>query len=157
MALKSDSAGLESLPMRLMVVAVVVSMSVVPAAEALEAFQHRDFLMRAGTQMDILVAAAQIITVEGAGSARTFEMDFSGGGSLSLVSITIGDTPGGPNASSVVLRLSDGASMVRTASDPPVNLAGPAMSALVLTHPRFALRLSAQLAGIDVIVIAEVI
>lgn len=157
MALRNDPAGLESLPMRLMVVAVVVSMSVVPAAGALEAFQHREFLLRAGTQMDMIVAAAQILAVEGPGSARTLDVDLSTGGSLRMASIIIGDRPGGPNASAVVLRLSDGASMVRFASDPPVTLSGPAMSALVLTCPRFALRLSAHISGIDVIVIAEVV
>lgn len=157
MRLRTDCTGLESLPMRLMVVAVVVSLSVVPAAKALDSFEKREFILRASAAVERILAAAQILTVEGPGSARTLELDLSGGGSVGFESISIGDRVGGPNMSSVVLRLSTGAAIVRTASEPAVVLTGPDMAALSVTEPHFELRLSGHLDGGDVVVLAEVV
>lgn len=156
MALRDDCSGLESIPMRLMVLAVVVSMSIVPAARALESFEEREFLIRAGAELDRIVFAAQALTIQGPGAARTLDIDLSGGGSLRFESVTIGDGPSGPNTSSVVLRLSTGTSIIRMAREPAAIMTGPGQKALVLTDPRFELHLSARMDGYDMVIVAEV-
>jgi len=156
MPLRTDCAGLESLPMRLMVVAVVVSLSVVPAARALDSFERREFLVRAAAEVERILAVAQVLTVEGPGSARTLVCDLSGGGPVEFESITLGDRIGGPNMSCAVLRLSTGAAIVRTAHEPAIILTGPGMRPLTVTDPRFELRLSGNLEGMDVVILAEV-
>lgn len=157
MVLQDDCSGLESLPLKLIIVAVVVAMSVVPASNALESMRDRDFLARAGAQLDTIVAAAQIVSAEGPWSVRTLEMDFRSQGSLSFSRLMIGDEVGGAACSSVVLKLSTGTHMIRSATDPPASLASPDGGTLVIESVEFDLRLEARLMAGMIVVVAEVV
>ncbi len=157
MRLSHDQRALESFPLRLMIVAVVAAMSIMPAAEALGSLQDRDFLSRAGLMMDKVVWAAQALSMQGPGASRTVEVDLSSGGSLSAARLTIGDFPGGPCGNAVVLELSSGAKLVRLAQDPPAWMTSASGGGLEVESSRFSLFMEAVLMEGSFLVSVEVV
>jgi hypothetical protein len=145
MSLRHDCSGLESLPLKLMIVAVVASLSIIPASEALEGLRVRDYARKAELQLDMIIGTAQVVGIEGPGSVRTLELDLDGGTRLRFASLSIGDHRGGANMSSVVLRFVGGGSTIRSASNPPVWMTGLDGEGLVIDTPRFKLTLSCTL------------
>lgn len=156
MGLRHDCSALESIPLRLMIICVVASLSIVPAAEALETLKSRDYLRRVTLQLEQIVSAAEVVGVEGPGSARTISLDFTGGGSVRFQSLALGDRPGGPNSSSAVLTLSTGARIIRTASSPPTAIRSVQGSGLAMADSEAILRLSCQLENATWYVLVEV-
>lgn len=146
MSLRDDDSALESIPLRLMIVAVVVSMSVVPASEALGTLRNGDFIRRAEAQLEVITSMAEVLAVEGPGGTRTVELDFSSAGSLRFQSMVIGDSEDGPNASAVVMRLSNGGTIVRTADDPPVAMSTLGYLGLFIGTPSCCLKMSCEMA-----------
>lgn len=108
MSLRHDRSGLESLPLKLMIVAVVASLSIIPASEALDSLRVRDFARKAELQLDLVIGTAQVVGIEGPGSVRTLDLDLDGGTRMRFASLSIGDHRGGANMSSVVLRFVGG-------------------------------------------------
>lgn len=145
MSLRHDRSGLESLPLKLMIVAVVASLSIIPASEALDSLRVRDFARKAELQLDLVIGTAQVVGIEGPGSVRTLDLDLDGGTRMRFASLSIGDHRGGANMSSVVLRFVGGGSTVRSASNPPVWMTGLDGESLVIDAPRFKLTLSCML------------
>jgi len=157
MRLREDFSALESLPLKLMIVAVVVSLSVVPAAEALGNLRNKDFVNRAGAQVEMIADSAQELMMEGPGGVRTLSLDFSGKGSLRFESIAIGDWEGGRNMSSVVLSLRNGAHIIDIIDDPPTWLRGPDGGPVDVRDTSFELRLTCSIEGRSAYVLAEVV
>lgn len=157
MSLREDCHGLESLPLKLIIVAVVASMSIAVAADGLEGLRDKDFLRRARLQVDAIVAAAETVAVEGPGSARTLDLDFSSEGSLGFEGISVGDSTDGPGAASVVLLLSTGASVTGTAEDPPAWICSGGGQGLAIQSCTFGLRLECVLEGETFHVLASVV
>jgi hypothetical protein len=145
MNLRHDRSGLESLPLKLMIVAVVASLSIIPASEALDSLRVRDFARKTELQLDLIIGTAQVVGIEGPGSVRTLDLDLDGGTRRRFASLSIGDHRGGANMSSVVLRFVGGGSTVRSAFDPPVWMTGPDGESLVIDTPIFKLKLSCVL------------
>lgn len=157
MTISSDRRALESLPLRLLIVAVVASMSVVPAAEALETLKDRDFLTRAGQAMDRVIFTAQVLATQGPGARRTIDLDLSSDGSLHAVSLVIGDSPGGAASRAAVLELSSGARLVRLAEDPPAAMTSPFGQGLEVHSSRFSLAMQTVLMDGACVVCVEVV
>lgn len=157
MRLRDDREGLESLPLRLMIVAVVATMSVVPAAEMLGSLQDREFMNRAIVQLDGIVSAAQVLAIEGPGGIRTIPLEFGSSGDLRFRGLVVGDGEEGPNMSSVQLLLSNGARAIRTADEPAVWLRGASGHGLAVSSPVCDLRLSAVLGDSGLYILAEVL
>ena len=157
MSLRDDCRGLESLPLKLIIVAVVASMSIAVAADGLDGLKDKDFLRRARLQVDAIVAAAETVAVEGPGSTRTLELDFSSGGRLGFEGIAVGDSADGPGAASVVLLLSTGASVIGTAEDPPAWICSGDGQELTIRSCTFHLRLECVLEGATFHVLASVV
>jgi hypothetical protein len=145
MRIESDSSGLESIPLKLMIIAVIAALSIVPAANALENLEDRDFLRRAEAQLDRILATVEILGVQGPGSLRVLDLDFSSGGSLRFLELTLGDTLGGPRASSVVLTLSTGAKVVKQADDPPVEMSVGGDECLIIRSELSSIRMECVL------------
>jgi hypothetical protein len=156
MSLRHDRSGLESLPLKLMIVAVVASLSIIPASEALESLRVRDFARKTETQLDLIIGTAQIVGIEGPGSARTLDLDLEGGTRMRFASLSMGDHKGGPNMSSIILRFVGGGSTVRSASNPPVWMTGLDRESLVIDTPRFRLTLSCMLDNRTCYILLEV-
>jgi hypothetical protein len=157
MALRNDVHALESLPLKLMIVALVATMSVVPAGQALEAFRNRDFVARAQVQLESIIGVAQTLMIEGPGSVRTLELDFRGDGPMAFSRLSIGDAKGGANMSSAVLSMVGGGMLARTATDPGVWITSDSLGSLTVDSPKFDLRLSAMLNGRTLYVLAELV
>jgi hypothetical protein len=157
MTLARDERGLESLPLKLIIVAIIATMSVVPASQALESFRDRDYMMRAQVQLENIVSAAETLLVEGLGAVRTLQMDFERHGGAGFESLSIGDRRGGPNMSLVILRTNGGGVIAREAGEPQVWLRSTSGSSLDVRVPSFAIRLSTQLECLTPYVLAELV
>lgn len=142
MALRQDRRALEALPLRLLVIAVVAGLSVIPAAEALESLRDRTFLQRCELQLDTAIRTSQMIAMEGYGAVRTVQLDFRSDGKLRMASVTIGDGWGEPGMASIVLELSTGRRMIRTAMEPAVWITSETHQGLRVCSESFALRLT---------------
>ena len=157
MSLKEDCAALESLPLKLIIVAVVASLSIVPASEALDNLRTNDFFNRVELQLDCIVTAAKLLAVGGPGGARTIALDFAGEGSVAFQRLTIGDVSGGANMSSVLVWFTNGAVMIKSCFDPAVWMRTKDGHGLVLESPRADLRLSAHIDGSTEYILLEVV
>jgi len=138
---RRDSRAVESLPLRLMIISIVVSMAVVPAAEALDGMRAREFLRRAELQLDQVLGTVQTIYLQGPGAARTINLDFSSESRTRFSFLALGDAQGGPNASVARMVLSDGREFVRAAQETGAQVSGPDNRGLVISTERFGLRL----------------
>ena len=157
MAMKTDRNALEALPLRLLIVAVVAGLSVVPAANALQTLQDRSFLDRCAVQLESIVNTAQVISLEGFGSMRTIDLDFRSDGSLRMNRLGIGGCWAEPTLSSVVLELSSGRKLIRSADEPFVWLATGSHECLETSSPLFTLTLTASRLDGGPLVVCEVI
>lgn len=138
-----DCAGLEGLPLKLMVVSVVAALSVLPAAEALDTLRDRAFADRCAIQLDQVVSLAQTVSLEGAGASRVLRLDFRSEGALSMQSMSIGGGAGDPFTASVVLELSSGMRLFRSADEPFVWMASEELGPVVVYSEDFDLRMTA--------------
>jgi len=157
MSLRTDRRGLESLPLKLMIIAVVASLSIVPAAEALDNLRNRDFANRVELQLDGMVSTAQFLAIGGPGGVRTISLDFTSEGGVAFERMIIGDGEGRANMSSIVLRFTNGAVMIKTCSDPPVWMRTKEGQGLLIESPHSDLRMSAQIDGRTEYVLVEAV
>lgn len=157
MTVVHDCDALESLPLKLLIVAVVAALSVAPAMDALEDMRDKTFLSRATAQLDRIANTAEVLSVEGPGAARTLSLDFSSSGSLRMFALTVGDECGGDAMMCAVLRLNSGASLVRYADDPPAWLCDPCGEELVVYTEVFELSLRAVFEEDALRIVAEVV
>lgn len=155
MTMIADCQGVETIPLRLMIVAVVVGLSVLPASEALDTFRNRDLVRRAALELDEMMAVAQVMAIQGPGNVRTLTFDLRGDGSLRFDRITIGDSDDGPNMSSAILRFTNGGVLSRSAHEPAVWLRSASGDALTVDSPVFELRLESVLEDRVLSVVAE--
>ena len=142
MTLLSDCHALEALPLRLLIIAVVACLSIVPASDALESLRSKAFLQRCETQLEMAVRTSQLISMEGYGAARTVQLDFRSEGDLRMRSVTMGGGWGEPSMSSVILELSSGSRLIRTAVEPAIWMATENGTGLTLQAEMFDLRLT---------------
>lgn len=153
--MRCDNAGLESLPLKLMVVAVVASLSIIPAAEALDGLRTREFFRKAELQLSRIVACAETLAVEGPGNIRTISLDFSGEGTVGFSRLTIGDAIDGANVSSIILELRNGAYLIKMADQPPAWMRSSSGGSLRISSPVLELRMSSLLSDQTVYVLVE--
>lgn len=155
MSLMHDYAGLESLPLKLMVVAVVASLSIIPAAEALNGMRTREFIRKAELQLAAIVACVETLTVNGPGNIRTLSIDLRSEGSTGFSRMTIGDAKDGANVSSIILELRGGAFIIKTVDRPPAWIRSSSGESLQVSSPLIDLRMSSLLDGEEEYVLVE--
>ena len=157
MTLACDGDALESLPLRLMIVAVVAGMSIAPAAEALKTLANQGFIQRCEAELDGLIRSSQSVLMEGSGSSRVLGLDFASEGSMYVEMVAIGGERGGPYMACVMLLLSNGNSIIRSATAPPVWLASSDLGRLEVRSERFDLSLTWELQDSGPVIICEVV
>ena len=157
MRLAGDVSGVESLPLRLLVVSVVAALSVIPASEALDTLRDKEFVRRADAQLTLVTTTAEILCVQGPGAARTLSLDFSSHGSVRFSRLVLGDASGGPGMCCALLEMSSGVRLVAVADEPPVWMCSPAAEGFEVRTPVFELRMSAVLWEGVVAVFAEAV
>lgn len=141
---RSDTQAVETIPLRLMIVGVVIALSVLPAAQALDTLRNSNFFDRALQQIEAVADAAAIISIEGPGSVRTLSLDFSSNGELRFSSLSIGGPAGSPNSTMMLLTLSNERELARTVSADGTHVCSRERSSLQISIAQFALRMSAQ-------------
>lgn len=139
-----DCSGLEGLPLKLMIVSVVAALSVIPAADALDTLRDRAFADRCVLQLDQVVSIAQIVSMEGTGASRVLRLDFRSEGALSMQSLSIGGGAADPYMASVVMELSSGMRLIRSAEEPFVWMASEGLEAVTVNSAVFDLRMAAS-------------
>ena len=154
MSLANDCQGLESLPLKLMIVAIVAALSILPAAEALSTLKNRDFLQRAESQLDRIASAAESLAIAGPGNVRTISVDLSSEGPTKFSRLVVGDSPNSSNASALVLELSSGSRMIRTLENPPACLTSSEGGPLEISMPIFRVRMTVT-AGQNWLIVVE--
>ncbi len=154
MSLAKDCGGLESLPLKLMIVAIVAALSILPAADALSTLKNRDFLQRAESQLARIAAAAEGLAIFGPGNVRTISVDLSSDGSTRFYQLVMGDVASGSNASALVLELSTGSRMIRTLESPPACMTSSEGGPLKISVPVFQIRMTVT-EGEDWLIIVE--
>jgi hypothetical protein len=147
MKLRNDASALESIPLKLVIVAVIAGLSIIPAADALESMRNKDFVGRAQLQIEHIAHAAQVVAMEGPGSVRTLSLDFSSEGSVGFFRLTLGDSEGEAAMNCVALKLNTGAYLTCMVDDPPAWLRGYAGEGLDVFNPVFDLRIENRLDG----------
>jgi len=157
MSLAGDRRAVEEIPLRLMIVAVVVAMSVLPAAQALETLKTREFIARASQQLDEIARTAEVLSIEGPGSVRTLSLDFTSSGRVEIDSFQMGGSSEGPNSTAIVLRLSNGGILVRSMSGDSLPVSAKDSQGLQTSAARFDLRVSVQYERGVTWILAEVV
>jgi hypothetical protein len=152
-----DDRALESIPLKLIVVAVVASMSVLPAAKAFAGLESHEFVRRAEIQLDRLVTASEILTVQGPGNVRTLDLDFSSDSDLAFQKFMIGDRPGGPNESCAMLILSNGGVMTRLASNPYCTICSTDRGPFHSYEACFSIRMTSAFENRTTVVLVEMV
>jgi hypothetical protein len=157
MTIAADRNAVEALPLRLLIVAVVAGLSVVPAASALQTLQDRSFVDRCVVQLEKIIHTAQVVAVEGLGSKRTLDIDLRSEGALRMTELVIGGPWMEPAMSSVVLELSSGRRLLSSAEEPFVWLAADSLEGLRSSSPRSTLVLTASESENGPLVVCEVL
>jgi len=129
------------LPLRLLVAAVVVGITVPTIVSGLSAYEAQQISLQAAQAIDAVFRAAQDFYSAG-GGAQTIPVDLSGGVSVRLEYATIGDAPGGSRATTGTYKLS-GQPPVFLLSDPPVPMTadggplrlGPGRHRVLVSYP----------------------
>ena len=152
-----DDNGLESLPLRLMIVAVVAGMSIAPAAEALKTLTSQSFLQRCEAELEGLIRSSQSVLMEGAGSSRMLGLNLASDGHVRVEMVAIGGERGSPYMACVMLHLSNGNSIIRSAIAPPVWLASSDLGRLEVASDRFDLSLTWSLHESGPVIVCEVV
>ncbi|HKZ63771.1 MAG TPA: hypothetical protein VJ400_04940 [Thermoplasmata archaeon] len=112
------------LPLRLLVAAVVVGLTVPAIHGGLNAYETAQASRTAEVAIDAVVRVAQRLYLSG-GGAQDVVVDLSGGVTARVEYVRIGDTAGGPRAPSAVYKVS-GAPERFLLAEPPVPMAGEA-------------------------------
>jgi len=131
MSMRSDGAGIEGLPLQLLIVAIVMGITVPVVYAGLDAYDHGQVQRRIEGELLRLTHAAQQYSIAG-GGAETLALDLRGGSFTSLEYVWIGDTPGGPFANVVRYRISGEGERAIVVDRPTVSMSGPDGTTLVL-------------------------
>ena len=110
------------LPLRVLVSAVVVGLTVPAVLGAWSAYETDQASVRAVQAIDAIVRAAQQFYVAG-GGAEDVRVDLGGGITARIEYVRIGDAPGGPLGPSASYRVT-GQPEVLVLSDPAVPMSG---------------------------------
>ena len=140
MGLHGDAAGIEGLPLQLLIVAIVMGITVPVVYAGLDAYDHGQVARRVEGEVLRLTHAAQQYAVAG-GGAETLELDFRGGSFTSVLYVWIGDRPGGAFPNVVRYRIAGEGERAVLVEKPTVSMAGPDGKTLVLGAGTYAIHL----------------
>lgn len=95
MVISRDEAGVEGIPLKLIIVMVIVAITVPVAWKGLESYDRSQTETNLVMEIDFLVAHIKQVYLSGMGNARDVDVDFSGGLVTSVERIEIGDSEDG--------------------------------------------------------------
>jgi hypothetical protein len=124
MTLNSDSSAVEGLPLKLIITALVLSITIPASVNALQAYDRMQAQENVRNEVEHLIISARQVYLGGAGSQRVIEFNPDGGMFYHLDWVSIGDAVGGQNESAIFYRFEDGSTKVILISNPRVALRG---------------------------------
>jgi hypothetical protein len=95
MSILRDEAGVEGIPLKLIIVLVIVAITVPVAWKGLESYDRSQTETNLVMEIDFLAANIKQVYLNGMGNARDVEVDFSDGFVTSVERIEIGDSEDG--------------------------------------------------------------
>jgi hypothetical protein len=95
MSILHDEAGVEGIPLKLIIVLVIVAITVPVAWKGLESYDRSQTESNLVLEIDFLAANIKQVYLNGVGNARNVEVDFSDGMMTSVERIEIGDSEQG--------------------------------------------------------------
>jgi|SRR5437867_1466513 len=110
------------LPLRVLVSAVVVGLTVPAILSGLSAYEAGQISVRVEQGIDVIVRAAEDFYLAG-GGAQTIRVDLDGGATIHVEYVLLGDAAGGPRATTASYKLT-GQPVVFIRSNPPVPMEG---------------------------------
>jgi hypothetical protein len=117
--IEDDSAMVEEIPFRLLLIMLMISLSVYAASSGLARLAESRAVVGLESEMDEFVRVGIAVMASGEGTRVGYTLDLATGGSVSVESLIIGgdvDDPEGIDASRYWFRLSDGEETLRTLS-----------------------------------------
>lgn len=117
--IEDDSAMVEEIPFRLLLIMLMISLSVYAASSGLARLAESRAVVGLESEMDEFVRVGIAVMASGEGTRVGYTLDLATGGSVSVESLIIGgdvDDPEGIDASRYRYRLSDGEETPRTLS-----------------------------------------
>lgn len=140
MGLRSDGAGIEGLPLQLLIVAIVAGITAPVVYAGLDAYDRGQVGSRIQGEVLRLTRAAQQYAVAG-GGAETITLDFRGGLFVSVQYVRIGDQAGGTFANVVRYRVGGEGERIVLVERPAVSMSGPDGQTLTLGAATYAIHL----------------
>jgi len=140
MALHRDAAGIEGMPLQLLIVAIVAGITVPVVYAGLDAYDRGQVETRVRGEAFRLMRVAQQYSVAG-GGAETLQVDLRGGAFVPLLYLRIGDHGGGPYANVVRYRIGGEDERFVLAEHPTVLMAGTDGETLALGPGTYAIHL----------------
>ena len=144
MTLNSDSFAVEGLPLKLIITALVLSITIPASVNALQAYDRMQAQENVRSEVEHLALAARQVYLGGTGSQRAIQFNPDGGMFYKLDWISIGDAPGGQNESAIFYCFGDSSTRAILISNPQVPLRGEDGDAVHLGPGRHSLVLQSK-------------
>jgi len=137
-----DSRGLEGMPLRLLISAVILAIIVPTAWAGLSSYTHTKAEADMQGQLDLLTAAIHQVYFGGPGNMRNVEVRADGGAGASLEYLRLGDAlPSGGDRYLVRFKFDGRPERVHIVTDPSVMMTSPSNSPLELGPGHHTLRI----------------
>ncbi len=137
MSLSCDPEGIEGVPIKLLVVAIVLAITVPLIFSALRSYDHARVEQGLEAELDEFVTMVQTIYVSGPGNGVTMEIDIPSGTFSRVETISFGDVLGGSMSSVIRYRLQGRAESLLVLKNPNVPMTGIDNSSLEIASGHY--------------------
>ena len=124
MPLSCDCRGIEGVPIKLLIVAIVLAITVPLIFSALRGFDRARVEQDLEAELEEFVSMVQVIYTSGPGNSVTIEFDIPGGAFTRVETVSFGDVPGGSMSSVIRYRLQGRAESWMVLENPNVPMTG---------------------------------
>ena len=124
MSLSCDSRGIEGVPIKLLIVAIVLAITGPLIFSALMSFDRARVEQGLEAELDEFVSTVQVIYTSGPGNSVTIEFDIPSGTFTRVETVCFGDVPGGSMSSVIRYRLQGRAESLMVLESPNVPMIG---------------------------------
>jgi hypothetical protein len=142
-----DSAGLEGLPLKLVIVAVIVGISTPIVYSGLHTYEKGKLDVQLRAEVGALADIARLVFSGGPGNAQIIEVDLSGGATSHVDYVLVGDVEGGAYQCCIRYRVKGSPEQSYLVEGPNVPLMSSAGAALKLLEGRHNVNLECKGSG----------
>ena len=132
MSLNSDSSAVEGLPLKLIITALVLSITIPASVNALQAYDRIQAEEGVQAEVEHLALSARQVYLGGSGSQRVVQFNPKGGMFYTLEWVAIGGPVGSQNTSSIFYRFEGGSTRGIVLTNPQIPVQGEDGNAVML-------------------------